>query len=274
MSTKYSFIGVGNIAKAFISAMASLEGKLKAEHGDIYLYDKNSSQTDSFAKDGYNICGSIRECVQASDFIFLCVKPQNNREVLEEIKETAPDTDSKTFVSVAAGISTEQICKCLGRDCAVIRTMPNTPMTIGCGVCAVCRNDYVDTKKFERICRIFSAKAELLVLDESQMNAIIGITGSSPAYVYKFIDALYDSAISEGLDDPKMLEAICKVFIGSAQMVLSLDTDIKQLIKAVKSPNGTTEKALDVFEAEDFDGMVMRAVKACNKRADTLGDEM
>jgi len=274
MAVKYSFIGVGNIARALLSAMKSLEGKLRCEHSDIFLYDKNPAQTSEFEKQGYNICESIDECIKNSDYVFLCVKPQNYREVLESIKEKHIDLSKKTVISVAAGISTSQICECAGSDFAVIRTMPNTPMTIGCGVCAICRNKFVETKNFERICRIISSKAELLVLDESQMNAIIGITSSSPAYVYKFIDAMCDAASSEGLDDPKILEAVCKVFIGSAKMVLSSDKDIKSLINAVKSPNGTTEKALKVFEDRDFENTVLEAVKACNRRADTLGEEM
>ena len=274
MSVKYSFIGVGNIARALLSAMDGLEGKISCDHGDIYLYDKNQSQTTEFEKNGYIICHSINECVQESDFVFLCIKPQNYREVLENIKSMQLDLSSKTFISVAAGISTAQICECVGCNFPVIRTMPNTPMTIGCGVCAVCHNEFVEQKKFERICRIISSKAELLVLDESQMNAIIGITSSSPAYVYKFIDALNDAAIAEGLDNSKIIEAICKVFIGSAKMVLCSGKDIKSLISAVKSPNGTTEKALDVFEKRDFDRIVLEAVSACNKRANTLGEEM
>ena len=274
MAIKFSFIGVGNIARAILSAMDSLEGKVKASHNDIYLYDKLKEQTSAFADDGYNICDDIDGCIINADFIFLCVKPQNYREVLEYIKFKGLSLENKTFISVAAGISTSQICECIGSNVAIIRTMPNTPMTIGLGVCAVCHNNHVDPRKFERICRILSAKAELLVLDESKMNSIIGITSSAPAYVYKFIDALYDAAISEGLDDPKMLEIICKVFIGSAQMVLKTNTDLKSLIKAVKSPNGTTERALNVFEQENIDNIILRAVKECNMRADKLGEEM
>lgn len=274
MSLKYSFIGVGNIARAIIRSMDSLEGKIKVDHKDIFLYDKNAEQTASFSDAGYCVCHTVDECVNNADFIFLCVKPQNYREVLEHIKNQDLTLDGKTFISVAAGISTSQICECLGRECAVIRTMPNTPMTIGCGVCAICQNKSVEPKKFERICRILSSGAQLLILDESKMNKIIGITSSSPAYVYKFIDALNDAAVSEGLDDPAMLEIICRVFIGSAMMVLKTDSDIKSLIKAVKSPNGTTERALNVLDGADINGIILRAVEECNKRADTLGNEM
>ncbi len=271
---KFSFIGVGNIARAILSSMDQLDGKLKTAHSDIFLYDKIKTQTDTFENNGYNVCDRIDECINNTDFIFICVKPQNYREVLEHIKNSGLSLDGKTFISVAAGISTSQICECLGCECAVIRTMPNTPMMIGMGVCAICHNEHTDPKKFERICRILSSKAELIVLDESKMNKIIGITSSSPAYVYKFIDALQDAAIKEGIDDPRILEIICKVFIGSAQMVLKTDQDIKSLIRAVKSPNGTTERALEVFEKYDLDGIILNAVMECNKRADTLGDEM
>ena len=274
MSIKYSFIGVGNISRAIISAMNSLEGKIKPSAADIYLFDKFPEKTNEFKEKGYNVVTSIEDCVINSDYIFLCVKPQNYREVLEYIRDSNLPLESKTFVSVAAGISTTQITECIGNSCAVIRTMPNTPMTIGYGVCAICHNEFVKPKNFERICRIFSAKAELLVLDESKMNKIIGITSSSPAYVYKFIDAIYDAAKKEGFDDPKMLDVICKVFIGSANMVLRTSTDIKSLISAVKSPNGTTEQALNVLENDNIDDTIYRAIVKCNERADTLGSEM
>ena len=274
MNIKYSFIGVGNIARAFLSAMSCLEGKLTCEPSDIFLFDKNQSQTFEYAKNGYNITESVSECIKYSDYVFLCVKPQNYREVLCEIKDSCTDLSGKTFVSVAAGISTEQISECLGGNAAVIRTMPNTPLTIGQGVCAVCRNDRVSSKAFERICRILSSKAELLILEETKMNAIIGITASSPAYVYRFIDSIYESARKQGLDDPKILEAICKVFIGSAMMILQSQSDLKDLIKAVRSPNGTTEKALEVFDSSHLEEIIDRAIIACNERADTLAQEM
>ena len=274
MSVKYSFIGVGNMASAIIRAMDSLEGKIITEHCDIYLYDKMNIKTDEYKKQGYKIAISIDECVKETKYIFLCVKPQNYREVLEYIKNNNISLAGKVIISVAAGISTSQITDCLGCECAVIRTMPNTPMTIGEGVTAICKNSHVESRDFERVCRIFSAKSELMVLDQSQMNNIIGITSSSPAYVYKFIDALYESAISQGLDSPKLLEAICKVMIGSAKMVLSSECDIKDLISAVRSPNGTTERALNVLDDRQFDKMINDAVRACNERADTLGEEM
>ena len=274
MSIKYSFIGVGNISRAILSAMNSSEGKARTAPSDIFLYDIIKEKTDEFAQSGYNITSSIDECIKNSDYIFLCVKPQNYRDVLEHIKNSGIDITKKTFISVAAGISTESICECLGQNCAVIRTMPNTPMTIGEGVCAICHNQYVEPKRFERICRVLSAKAELIKLDESMMNKIIGITSSSPAYVYKFIDALYDAAKAEGFDDPKMLDIICRVFIGSARMVIESSSDIKDLIRAVKSPNGTTERALNVLENDNVSDTILRAVIECNKRADTLGEEM
>ena len=131
MSIEYSFIGVGNIARALLSAMSSLEGKLRSESSDIFLFDKNEEQTSLYKAQGYNVCQSLCECVERSDIIFLCVKPQNYREVLESIRGMKIDLSNKTFVSVAAGISTEKICKVIGSEVAVIRTMPNTPMTIG-----------------------------------------------------------------------------------------------------------------------------------------------
>ena len=124
---RYSFIGAGNMAYAIIGGM----GK-----ADITVYDKNTEQYKKFSEE-IKIANSPANAVESADFIVLAVKPQNFKEVLAEIKESGTCLDGKTFISIAAGVSTASICAGLGKDVPVIRTMPNTPLLIGKGVTAL-----------------------------------------------------------------------------------------------------------------------------------------
>jgi len=258
----FAFIGVGNMASAIINGMK--------DDAKIYLYDKFPGKAELFVGERFEIVSSCSEAVKKADFIVLSVKPQNFDEVLTEIKDSAQDLFGKTFISIAAGISISRIVSYLGSDSAVIRTMPNTPLMVGMGVTALTRNENVTDEKFESIVALFGSLGKTTVIDESDMNKIISATSSSPAYVYLFIKALYDGAVAQGLDPDTMLELICGAVCGSAEMVLKSGKTPTELIRAVTSPNGTTERALDVLYKGDFEKLIHDAMYACTKRADEL----
>ena len=263
-----TFIGTGNMATAIISGM------LSAGHnaGIITVYDKFAEKAATFAEKGVNVASSIKDAVAASELIILAVKPQNYAEVLSEIAQSGVNTDSKTFISIAAGISTAAVSKMLGRDAAVVRCMPNTPLMVGKGVTAICKNAAASDEDFALVHSIFGSAGMTLSLDESQLNTVICANGSSPAYFYYFIDAMVRSAKSQGLecDDRTLLEAICRTVIGSAEMLMASDKTPAELIRAVTSPNGTTERAMNVFYEEMTDEIIDRAMRACTDRAEEM----
>ncbi len=263
-----TFIGTGNMASAIISGM------LKAGHsaGIITVYDKFAEKAAAFAEKGVNIAANIADACAASEFILLAVKPQNYAEVLAEIAESGISTEKKIFISIAAGISTGAVSKMLGRDAAVVRCMPNTPLQIGHGVTALCKNAAVSDEDFSLVHSIFASAGMTLSLDESQLNTVICANGSSPAYFYYFIDAMVRSAKAQGLDcdDKTLLEAICRTVIGAAEMLMASDKTPAELIRAVTSPNGTTERAMNIFYAEKTDEIIDRAMRACTDRAEEM----
>lgn len=265
---KYAFLGVGNMAGAIIRAM--IGGGCEPEN--ITLYDKNPEQYDRLALP-CPTAETAADAAAAADYIFLAVKPQNFSELLGSLAQSGIPLAGRCFVSIAAGISTSYITSRLGGDnIAVIRTMPNTPLMIGKGVTALCRNESVSDRAFGDICRAFSLTGEIIVLPEDKMNEIIAATSSSPAYVFKFIEAVEASARAQGIESDDLTAIISRMVIGAASMVLETGKTPAELRRMVTSPHGTTEAAIKIFDEHDFDGIVDEAMKACTARAYELGN--
>ncbi len=222
---------------------------------------------------GFRIASSPADAAEISDFIVLSVKPQNYFDVLGNIKESGISLAGKVFISLGAGITSDSVCRCLGADAAVVRTMPNTPMLIGYGVTALCPNKFVSNEDFSKVEAIFASRGATMRLPEEMMNPVISVTSSSPAYIYLMIDAMLSGAKAEGADDPKMLEMICRTVIGSAEMVLKSGKTPEELIRMVKSPKGTTEQALNALSEHGFSEAVADAMHRCTLRAEELSAE-
>ena len=151
--------------------------------------------------------------------------------------------------------------------------MPNTPLQIGLGVSAVARNNLVEDADYEKICGIFEASGMVLRLEEDQIDAVTSVNGSSPAYFYYFIDAMMKSAEAQGLHCENLLEAICKTAIGSAEMLMRSGKTPAELIRAVTSPHGTTEQAMNVFYKAGTAETIDEAMRACTRRAAEMAKE-
>jgi pyrroline-5-carboxylate reductase len=261
------FVGAGNMAGAIVNGIV---GTKTFAPQKIYVYDINAEKSKELqSAAGVNGVDSLIALIENCDIIFLAVKPQNFAEVLAAIKPVV--NESKLFVSIAAGISTKYIIDSVGCDCPVIRTMPNTPLLIGKGATAICRIENVSDEDFDLVKSLFAACGTVTVLDESQMNAVISVNSSSPAYIYLFAKAMMDNAVKQGIDADTALQLICQTFEGSAGMLRKPELTPDALIKMVSSPGGTTLKALDVFYERDFENIVGDAMMACTKRAEELG---
>ena len=268
MNEKIAFIGVGNMAHAIINGI--LKNSSDFTSNDIILYDKFPSQLADYPS--IKAASSASDAVKNADFVVFAVKPQNFDELLNELKNSSIDYKSKTFITIAAGISCEYIQSYLP-NAAVVRAMPNTPMLIGAGVCSVCKNEYVSEKNFKTAFALFSALGVAFELDESKMNAIISLTSSSPAYIFLFIKSLMDGAVLQGLefkDENEMRRIACETVIGSAKLLMNSEKSPEQLIKDVTSPGGTTAEAMKVFYEAEFEKTVHEAMKACTRRAEEL----
>lgn len=263
---KIGFIGAGNMATAIVNGL--IREKTKTPEL-INIFDKDGEKLALMAAKGVNCFESGLEAVKASDIIVLAVKPQNYDEVLSEISAGADE--GKVFVTIAAGISIAYVRKGLGKDCPMVRVMPNTPLLLGKGATALCRSDNISDADFEEVRSMFALSGEAVVLPESQMNAIIAVNGSSPAYVYLFAKAMVDYAVSVGIDADVALKLVCKTFEGSAEMLRSSGDTPEVLIDKVCSKGGTTIEAMNVLREKDVPGIIGEAMAACTRRAEELG---
>lgn len=261
-------IGVGNMAKAILCGIARSELSLSR----VIVYDTNTDQYQNLpqASFEYSFAESVADAVRMADTVLLSVKPQQYADVLSEISSVS-DCQDKLYISIGAGITVSSVTNAL-RGARVVRVLPNVPMLIGMGVSVICRNEAVAKADFEDVCRVFDAAGSTILIDESEMNRMIGVTSSSPAYVFQFIRAIYDGAVAQGLpESDALLHAVCDMVIGSATMLKQSPDTPNELISKVASKGGTTEQALLRLNAGGFDTLVADAMKACTARADELG---
>lgn len=266
-SAKLAFIGGGNMGGAIIRGLVSSG---VANPSDITVCCKSDKRYPAFRAMGVNTAGCIADAIKDASYIFLCVKPIGFSEVVKECREASSFAPGATFVSIAASVSSELICRYAGSQVPVIRTMPSMPLQIGEGTIAICKNELVAHKSFEYICRILSSISTVSVMEESLLNPVISVNGSSPAYVFLLIKAMLEGALAQGLSEKQALPLITKTIIGSAKMMEQSTLTPAEEIKRVCSPGGTTLEAMKVFEEADFEGIVMRAMKECSRRADEI----
>lgn len=264
------FIGAGgNMARALIYCV---KNSILNGGATLYLSSRTQEKLVEYEKDGAVICNANDEVVKNCDYIFLCVKPQILPSVLDEIKNVA--THDKCFVSIAAGVSINSIKSALGFDAKVIRAMPNTPLLVSAGASALCKNSPVTDSDFSLVKSVFDFGGASVAVDEAQMDAVTAVSGSGPAYFYRFIKNIAKSGETLGLTYGDSLKLALSTAVGSCKMITEFaqsDADLQQLIDNVTSPNGTTYAALCSFDSTGFDKSVSDALTACFDRSKELG---
>ena len=266
---KIGFIGIGNMASAIIDGILKT-AILPADH--IFMYNPHPEKMKRYEEKGCIVCASSSDVVRACGTVFLCVKPQVFPEVLDEIRPVVANIVPKdlTVVSIAAGVTFENLQSALGTARPYIRVMPNTPLLLGEGAVAVSKTDAVTSEMFAFVCRIFDGCGLVKEIPESQMNAIIAVSGSSPAYLYRLARITCDYAESRGIDPAAALELFCQTLKGSAEMLLHAERSPQELIDMVTSKGGTTFQLLRVLDEHDFDALMTDAFTACERRAEEL----
>ena len=264
---KIAFIGVGNMANAIIGGLLR-SGAVDCPH--LILSEKFPEKCVPYTQGGAILAVSPAEAAAAADCVVLAVKPQNFPEVLDELSRVE-GIENKLIVTIAAGITVETVKTAL-RGAATVRVLPNTPMLIGMGVSVICRAPDVDPADFAFVSAMFEASGSVTVIDEAEMNRIISVTSSSPAYVFAFIHAICEGAKAQGLDGDSLLTAVCDMVIGSATLLRDGGLSPNQQISRVTSKGGTTERAMAVLSERGMADMVKDAMQACTNRADELAN--
>ena len=257
------FIGAGNMGSAIAKGLIA-SGAVTAQ--SIAVTDLSEDKTADLKKLGCTVCGSAAELCQNSDIVIIAIKPNAFAAVLASIKDiTAP-----LYISIAAGISIDYIKSFLGEGARVIRTMPNTPALIGEGATVISAKEPVGERDLAAAVEIFSSVGHTEVMDESYMNAVVAVSGSSPAYVYMMIEAMADAAVADGIPRDTAYRLAAQAVAGSAKMVMESGTHPGILKDRVCSPGGTTIQAVSKLEESGFRNAVITAMKACTDKANDM----
>ncbi|WP_455718894.1 pyrroline-5-carboxylate reductase [Anaerosporobacter sp.] len=263
---KLGFIGCGNMASAMLGGI--IKNNIVACN-DIISSDLNIKALEE-AKNtlGIHVTTDNKEVVEQAEIIVLSIKPQFYASVIDEIKELIKD--NQIIITIAPGQTLDGLKAAFGREVKIVRTMPNTPALVSEGITAMCYNKNVSEKEAELVASILSGFGKVEVVTENLMDAVVGVSGSSPAYVFMFIEALADGAVAAGMPRDKAYTFAGQAVLGSAKMVLETGKHPGELKDMVCSPAGTTIEAVRVLEKEGFRSSVMEAVKACIDKARSL----
>lgn len=263
---KIGFIGCGKMGSALIQGV--LAAKV-AEPADICVHDKVAEPAEILGTEsGIRVLRSNREVAAAADVILLCVKPED---ALGALREAAPDLAGKLLVSIVAGITTDSLQEAAGAKCRVVRVMPNTAALVQKGASAYASGPGVTDRDLETVQEIFSSVGQAHHVKESLLDAVTGLSGSGPAYVYLFIEALADGGVQMGLPRDLATKLAVQTVAGAAGMVSETMMHPALLREMVTSPGGTTIAGLAELERGGLRASVMDAVQAATLRARELG---
>lgn len=260
---KTGFIGCGNMAKAMIKGMIA-SGKFSP---DNIMASAKSEQTRAKIHSELGICAAQTntETAEFSDVLVLAVKPHFYEEVIKEIASAV--REEQIIVSIAPGKTLAWIEEKFGKRVKLVRTMPNTPALVKEGMTALCCNDLVTADEQKMICDLCETFGKVEAVPEKLMDVIPAVSGSSPAYVFMFIEALADAAVADGMPRAQAYTFAAQAVLGSAKMVLETGLHPGALKDMVCSPGGTTIEAVQVLEEDGMRSAVMRAARACTKKA-------
>ncbi|MBE5904101.1 MULTISPECIES: pyrroline-5-carboxylate reductase [Pseudobutyrivibrio] len=263
---KIGFIGTGNMGSAMMGGMVS-SGIVAASN--VMASDIFQAALDRIS-DQLNIATSTnnRDVVDFADIVFLAVKPQYLAGAIDGIKDM--DFTDKIVVSIAAGQSIEKLTELFGKQLKLIRVMPNTPALVGEAMSALSPNELVSEDEADIVLHLFESFGKAEIVPEKLQDAVVGISGSSPAYVYMFIEALADGAVAEGMPRAQAYKFAAQAVLGSAKMVLETGEHPGVLKDAVCSPGGTTIEAVATLEALGFRNAVIEAERVCVEKSRDL----
>ena len=260
------FIGLGNMAKAMISGILG-QGIVAPEQ---MIGSAATEATCERVKKEFEIETTTDNVKVAtmSDILFLAIKPQMFSKVVPGIKGMIKD--DAIVVSIAAGKTIKDIEALLGSDLGIVRMMPNTPAMVNAGCSAICGNSKVKKESLDMVVRICESFGDAEIIDEKLMDAFCAVAGSSPAYVFMYMEALADAAVKAGIPRDKAYKFAASSTMGSAKLMLDTGKHPGVLKDMVCSPGGTTIEAVQVLEEAGFRAAIMDAVEACIERSKNL----
>lgn len=263
---KVGFIGSGNMGGAM---MRGIIASGKCTEDEIMASDIMAGTLTKMEKD-LGILTSMDNKIVTSfaDIVFLAVKPQFYQEVIEEIRDLI--TWNKIIVAITPGKTLAWLGEVFEKPVKIIRVMPNTPAMVREGMMGMCPNEHVSKEDIALVRDICSGFGSTEIVEENLMEVVTAVSGSSPAYVFLFIEAMADAAVAEGMPRVQAYKFASQAVLGSAKMVLDTGMHPGELKDMVCSPGGTTIEAVRVLEEKGLRSAVFEAVKACAEKARKL----
>lgn len=258
---KFGFIGMGNMGYAI------LKGLLVEYAPEMITFSARNREKmeDISARTGVVPADSNRACAAGAEYVILAVKPQQFDRVIGEIRDVV--TERQIIISIAPGYTIADLIESFGKGLRIVRAMPNTPALVGEGMTGVCYDSALFAEQEQKTIRaFFESFGKMELVEEKLINAVVCASGSSPAYVYLFIEALADSAVKYGLPRATAYEMVAQTVLGSAKMVLETGEHPGRLKDQVCSPGGTTIAGVSALEEYGLRNAVIKANDACYEK--------
>lgn len=273
---RVAILGLGSMGRAILNGLRAPGARrvvsLAVTNKSAHSADQWDAHEDVTAFALETDPAANRLAIVGARVVIGAVKPWLMSDVLAEIRDALePGT---VFVSVAAGIPTSTLERALPDHVSVLRAMPNTPALIGHGVTGVCAGSRASVADVQLVRELFTAVGEVVVVDESQMDALGALSGSGPAYVFYFAEQLLHVAHNLGFSDEDARTLVLGTLEGSAQLLVDSGEEPAALRRQVTSPNGTTEQAIAAFDRGELGALVREAVAAAMRRSQEIADEL
>jgi len=263
---KVGFIGLGNMGSAILGGILK-QGSVAPS--DVIVTDKaQMAVRKAVEMMKVTAAAGNAEVAAKADILFLAIKPQIYEPVIKEIASCVKD--GAVIVSIAPGKTLGWLEDLFGGGKKIVRCMPNTPALVGAGCTGVCKNDLVSDAEMQQVLSLLGSFGKAYMVPESLMDTVVGVSGSSPAYVFMFIEAMADAAVADGMPRPQAYEFAAQAVYGSAKMVLDTKMHPGALKDMVCSPGGTTIEAVRVLEEKGFRSAVIEAQKACVEKSKNM----
>ena len=258
---KLGFIGTGNMASAIMGGI--IKNQIIPANEIIGADMMEAGRKRVKEQFGIQVTADNHEVVRNSDVVILSVKPQFYAEVIAEIKDDV--REDQIIITIAPGKTLAWLKEQFGKNVKIVRTMPNTPALVGEGMTAACPNEYMTKEEITYVLTLLESFGRVEIIPERLMDTVVSVSGSSPAYVFMFIEAMADAAVSGGMPRAQAYQFAAQAVLGSAKMVLETGKHPGELKDMVCSPAGTTIEAVRVLEEKGFRSSVIEAMKTCEE---------
>ncbi len=264
---KLGIIGLGNMGSAILKGILQ---KNYIPNKDIFIYDIDEDKVKSLVHQYSVLSRNLLDLCKESNVLLIAVKPA---EVTDLLKSIINYLFKQVIISICAGISIEKYESILGTHSKLVRVMPNTPLLVGEGASCLSFNMNVTQQERDFVLKLFEKVGQAFEVPEKLLDAVTGLSGSGPAYVYLFIESLADGGVFAGLPRNLAIQLASQTVLGSVKMLLESNQHTSQLKDMVTSPGGTTIEGLSVLERNGFKGIVMDAVYKATLRSKELGKD-